>query len=135
MTSGAWRSPGLRKASSLDALDAIEKQLAELRRAAEQVEHTEELSSRDLDRAKVHSSFCAAIEALLLMGWSRNRIATVFEVDPATLRGWLEGGHRQRDQLPAWAIASLARFPECAWRAFLRDSQRWNAPPIQARSA
>jgi hypothetical protein len=105
----------------------MEKQLAELRRAAEQPEPTEELSSRDVDRIKIHASFCAAIESLQLTGWSRNRIAGVFEVDPVTLRGWIEGGHRQRDQIPGWTIAALARFPECAWRAFIRESQRWTS--------
>jgi hypothetical protein len=119
---------GLRRvAPALDAIEVMEKQLAELRRAAEQPEPIEELSSRDLDRIKVHCSFCAAIEALQLTGWSRNRMASVFEIDPVTLRGWIEGGHRQRDQIPGWAIASLARFPECAWRAFIRESQRWTS--------
>jgi hypothetical protein len=126
--------PGLRRiAPALDAIEAMERQLADLRRAAENPEPTEELSSRDLDRIKVHSTFCAAIEALQLTGWSRNRIAGVFEVDPVTLRGWIEGGHRQRDQIPAWAIAALARFPECALRAFVRDSQRW-ASSIRAEA-
>jgi hypothetical protein len=123
-----YRLPGIRRASApLDAIEVMEKQLAELRRAAEQPETIEELSSRDLDRIKVHCSFCAAIESLQLTGWSRNRIAIALEVDPVTLRGWIEGGHRQRDQIPGWAIAALSRLPECAWRSFLRESQRWNS--------
>jgi hypothetical protein len=118
--------PGLRRAQPLDAIEAMERHLAEMRRAAEQPEPNVELSSRDLNRIKVHSSFCAAIEALQLINWSRNRIAAVLEVDPVTLKGWIENGFRQRDQLPGWVIPALTQFPDCAWRAFLRESQRWS---------
>lgn len=121
-------SLGLRRTTPpLDAIEAMERQLAELRRAAEAPESEAELDSRDVDRLKIHAAFCAAIEALQLTGWSRNRIAAVIECDPVTLRGWLESGYRQRDQLPGWVIASLSRFPECAWRAFMRETQRWTS--------
>ena len=118
--------PGLRRCPSpqLDAIEVMERQLAELRRAAEQPAPGVELSSRDVDRLNIHAAFMCAVEALQLSGWSRNKIAGVLDVDPVTLKGWIEAGFRQRDQLPMWLVGAIGRLPEVAWTAFWRDVQR-----------
>ena len=82
-------------------------------------------TSRDADRRKVHAAFVKVTDALELSGWSRARIAHVLDVDPVTLKDWIETGHKQRNQLPGWLFSAMGRLPVDAFDLFLREAFGW----------
>jgi len=106
---------------------AIARQLAELAEKLEAEQsrpkylHSVSIDPRDCDRGTVHEVFRRVIEDLEQHGWSRNRMAETFRVDPTTLMDWIDTGHRKRNQLPGWIIAAFVRLPDHAWAVFFRE--------------
>lgn len=90
-------------------------------------------SGRDSHRCTVHAAFVLFVEHLEERGWSRNKIASVFDVHPVTLKDWIEQGDRARNQLPGWAISAISRFPREAWAVFT-DALFAAREPLSERS-
>lgn len=112
-----------------DELEAIRAQLARIESGPGVAKASNDLRSKL--RAKAHAAFCAGVEHLLINGWSMRRIAQHMEVDPVTLKDWFEQGDRQRNQLPAWALAAL---PGAARAAVIRIELGWSDPPPSGRT-
>jgi hypothetical protein len=60
-------------------------------------------SWRDVCRSKARAAFVRGVEALLIRGWSKRRIAKSVGCDVHTFEDWLAGNR----QVPAWAIHAL----------------------------
>jgi DNA invertase Pin-like site-specific DNA recombinase len=127
------KGPGLARARSLlSEAQADEERAARRRREAERLiaaEDDDGLDARELDRRRIHASFCAAVQACRDLGWTYTRVAEVLGVTKATLGYWLDEP-RRRDQLGYWLDSALDRLPPEARSAFEKTKREWRAPIV-----
>jgi hypothetical protein len=107
---------------------SIARQLAELAsqlEAEQKPKYLRAVSPRDGFRSKVHALVVDVVALLETMGYSRNRIATIFDVHPVTLKDYIEAGDKQRCQIPGWLFAAFAKLPSEAWELVQREMLSW----------
>ena len=93
------------------------------------------LTPRDGWRSNVHALVEDVVELLEDMGYSRNRIAALFDVHPVTLKDFIESGDKQRNQIPGWLFAAFARLPSEAWELVQREMLAWRTSVREATDA
>jgi hypothetical protein len=86
---------------------------------------------RERHRRAAHQAFRAAVDSLLVDGWSFHRIANVIDCDVATLTTWYHYGDQKRNQVPAWAFAAL---PKSSRPQLVRAILDWSEPPPASKT-
>lgn len=114
---------------SRELIDQIRAELAKAE--ARPGLHKASPDRRSKHRANAHAAFAAAVDSLLLVGWSKRRIADHLDVHVSTMIAWYEHGHSKRDQIPAWAFAAL---PREAQAAAMRVQLGWSEVPPPERT-
>jgi hypothetical protein len=128
--------PGLRKATSrLDAIESLEAQLAEQRRAwTEEQSVVRSVAASDPraeDRCQFHAAFVAAIDSVherTIDGtyWSHAKVATAFGVSASQVSRWYNHGASKMAQIPGDVVHAIRRgLPLCAWDSFVAKLNSW----------